>query len=302
MGPSPSLRLGGHGELGGSGHDPGGIGPEGSATRQPSHSTRAGRRRWDLTPWDRPTRRKVPLAGRATTHANPGGAVATRLRLSAPGRPEPQQLETAWHAVVETPTGDIAPEVAARAVKPHPVAGRGERALLAAVARNDVDVLRRIAAQSGSVQVAAQVLLGLRLLGEDPAAAAQALTSAGRCARTGAREVAPALPADPGRRSPARPGRPRHHGPGPRDHRPARGGRPHPARPGRRRPEYLDRAASDGAGPPGPGRRPRRRRPARGGRHRHRSGEQHRRPPLWPSLRAASPSAAWGVLPRRSSR
>jgi hypothetical protein len=93
------------------------------------------------------------------------------LLLSAPGQPPASLPASPWRGWLPSDRGPIDPATAARGLRLSPVTPRAERALVAAVASDDVDTLGRIAAQGGPAQDAARVLTALRLATVDPGAA-----------------------------------------------------------------------------------------------------------------------------------
>lgn len=93
------------------------------------------------------------------------------LLLSAPGQPPASLPASPWRGWLPSDRGPVDPTTAARGLRLSPVTPRAERALVAAVASDDVDALGRIAAQGGPAQDAARVLTALRLATVDPAAA-----------------------------------------------------------------------------------------------------------------------------------
>jgi len=93
------------------------------------------------------------------------------LLLSAPGQPPASLPASAWRGWLPTDHGPIDPPAAARALRMSPVSPRAERALVAAVAGDDVDALGRLADHGGPAQDAARVLVALRLASVDAGAA-----------------------------------------------------------------------------------------------------------------------------------
>ncbi|HEX7132260.1 MAG TPA: hypothetical protein VF228_06770 [Iamia sp.] len=97
------------------------------------------------------------------------------LLLSAPGQPPAALPASLWRAWMPSDRGPVDPPAAAKALRLSPVSPRAERALVAAVANDDVDALGRMATQSGPAQDAARVLLAIRLATVDAAAAVDLL-------------------------------------------------------------------------------------------------------------------------------
>ncbi len=97
------------------------------------------------------------------------------LLLSAPGQPPvslPPSPWRAWHATVH---GPVDPVSAAAGFRLSPVSARAERALVTAVAADDVDALSRLAGHAGPAQDAALLLWTLRMVSVDPAQARDGL-------------------------------------------------------------------------------------------------------------------------------
>lgn len=97
------------------------------------------------------------------------------LLLSAPGEPPASLPASPWRGWIHTDRGPIDPPTAAKGLRLSPVSPRAERALVTAVATDDVDALGRLAAQGGPAQDAARVLAALRLATVDAAAAIELL-------------------------------------------------------------------------------------------------------------------------------
>jgi hypothetical protein len=97
------------------------------------------------------------------------------LLLSAPGQPPATLPASTWRGWLPSERGPIDPVTAAKAIRLSPVSPRAEKALVSAVANDDVDALGRIAGQGGPAQDAARVLLGIRLATVDIAAAIEVL-------------------------------------------------------------------------------------------------------------------------------
>lgn len=97
------------------------------------------------------------------------------LLLSAPGQPPASLPASPWRGWLPTDRGPVDPPTAARGLRLSPVSPRAERALVAAVANDDVDALGRLAAQGGPAQDAARVLHALRLATIDPTSAVELL-------------------------------------------------------------------------------------------------------------------------------
>ncbi len=93
------------------------------------------------------------------------------LLLSAPGQPPASLPASPWRGWLPSDRGPIDPATAAKGLRLSPVSPRAERALVAAVANDDVDALSRMAAQSGPTQDAARAPPALRLATVDPPAA-----------------------------------------------------------------------------------------------------------------------------------
>ncbi|HEV7760082.1 MAG TPA: hypothetical protein VGO78_13870, partial [Acidimicrobiales bacterium] len=93
------------------------------------------------------------------------------LLLSTPGQPPASLPASPWRGWLPSERGPIDPTTAAQGLRLSPVSHRAERALVAAVANDDVDTLGRLATQSGPTQDAARVLAALRLPTLDAAAA-----------------------------------------------------------------------------------------------------------------------------------
>lgn len=89
------------------------------------------------------------------------------LLLSAPGQPPAPLPASPWRAWLPSPRGPIDPTTAADGLRLSPMAHRAERALVAAVANDDVNELGRLATQPGPAQDPAWVLAALRLAGTD---------------------------------------------------------------------------------------------------------------------------------------
>jgi hypothetical protein len=97
------------------------------------------------------------------------------LLLSAPGEPPASLPASPWRGWIHTDRGPIDPPTAAKGLRLSPVSPRAERALVTAVATDDVDALGRLAAQGGPAQDAARVLAALRLATVDAPAAIELL-------------------------------------------------------------------------------------------------------------------------------
>lgn len=102
------------------------------------------------------------------------------LLLSAPGQPPASLPESPWRGWLPSERGPIDPTTAARGLRLSPVSHRAERALVAAVANDDVDALTRMAAHGGPAQDAARILAALRLATTDPARAIEMLDQLAR--------------------------------------------------------------------------------------------------------------------------
>ena len=93
------------------------------------------------------------------------------LLLGAPGQPPPSLPDSAWRMWVLAADGPIDPHVAAGRARLSPVAPRAERALVAAVAADDLDGLLRLSAEGGAAHDAARILTVGRLGAVDRGAA-----------------------------------------------------------------------------------------------------------------------------------
>ncbi|QYG90961.1 hypothetical protein HC251_11215 [Iamia sp. SCSIO 61187] len=101
------------------------------------------------------------MARKMEEHMEHGEQV--HLLLSAPGQPPATLPASPWRAWLPSPRGPIDPTTAADGLRLSPMAHRAERALVAAVAKDDVDGLGRLATQPGPAQDPAWVLAALRL-------------------------------------------------------------------------------------------------------------------------------------------
>ncbi len=97
------------------------------------------------------------------------------LLLSGPGPSAPVLPPSPWRLWTLSDQGPTDPVAVAAAARPSPMTARAERALLAAVAADDVDALGRLAATSGGVQEAARVLHAIRLVDVDAVLATETL-------------------------------------------------------------------------------------------------------------------------------
>lgn len=97
------------------------------------------------------------------------------LLLNAPGQAPVDLPPSSWRSWVLSDRGPVAPDVAARSLRLPPLAGRGERALVAAVADDDTEALTAALEVSGPAHDAARVLWALRHVDLSPAEAASIL-------------------------------------------------------------------------------------------------------------------------------
>ena len=102
-------------------------------------------------------------------------ADTVQLLLDAPGQTPIDLPHSPWRAWVLTDRGPVLPPVAAGSIRLSPVAGRGERALVAAVAADDPVALGQALDVAGPAQDAARVLFALRHADIAPAEAASVL-------------------------------------------------------------------------------------------------------------------------------
>jgi tetratricopeptide (TPR) repeat protein len=86
-------------------------------------------------------------------------------------------LPTAWRCVVPGPDGDRGPEAALTDVRLSLGTGRTERALVAAVAKDEVGQLVEISSADHDLSPVAQLLVGLRQAGSDPMGSSRALVA-----------------------------------------------------------------------------------------------------------------------------
>jgi len=117
----------------------------------------------------------LALGGRAGRAASPG---APRLLLDDPAAAPSAPLPTAWRCVVPGPDGDRGPEAALAEVRPSLGAGRTERSIVTAIAKDQVGQLVDVSASDHDLAPVAQLLVGLRQAGGDPMGASRALIAA----------------------------------------------------------------------------------------------------------------------------
>lgn len=97
------------------------------------------------------------------------------LLLGAPGHPPAALPESPWRLWVLAEAGPLDLAAAVAHGRHSPMTPRAERALVAAVAADDVDGLGRLAATPGPLQEVAQVLYAGRMVSLDPTTAAEVL-------------------------------------------------------------------------------------------------------------------------------
>ena len=114
----------------------------------------------------------MSLAGRG---GRAHGSGAPRLLLDMPGEPPSAALPTVWRCVLPGPEGDRGPEAVLAVAKAPAMAGRTERALVAALARDRLAELVELAGSGHDLSPVAQLFLGLRQAGSDPMGASRAL-------------------------------------------------------------------------------------------------------------------------------
>ena len=114
----------------------------------------------------------MPLGGRGGRGTGSG---APRLLLDMPGEPPSAALPTVWRCVLSGPEGDRGPEAVLAVAKAPTIAGRTERALVAALARDRLAELVDLAGSDHDLSDVARLFLGLRQAGSDPMGASRAL-------------------------------------------------------------------------------------------------------------------------------
>jgi tetratricopeptide (TPR) repeat protein len=105
-------------------------------------------------------------------------SAAPRLLLDHPGAEPAATLPTVWRCVTPGPEGDLGPEDVFLEAKSPAMAGRTERSLLAALAKDQVGELVELAGSDHDLAPVAQLLLGLRQAASDPMGASRALIDA----------------------------------------------------------------------------------------------------------------------------
>ena len=123
---------------------------------------------------------------------------APRLLLDMPGEPPSAALPTVWRCVLSGPEGDRGPEAVLAVAKAPTIAGRTERALVAALARDRPRRAGGLAGSDHDLSDVARLFLGLRQAGSDP-------TGRKPSADRGARRRSGALGAPPRPSARARP-------------------------------------------------------------------------------------------------
>lgn len=99
------------------------------------------------------------------------------LLLRPPGDPAPALPPSSWRLWSPSDQGPVDPVTVATGARPSPMTARAEKALLAAVAADDVDALGRLAGTSGGAQEAARLLYAMRLVDIDVVLATETLIS-----------------------------------------------------------------------------------------------------------------------------
>jgi hypothetical protein len=115
------------------------------------------------------------LGGRAGRAAS---ASAPRLLLDDPASAPSAPLPTVWRCVVPGPDGDRGPEAVLADARPSLGAGRTERSIVTAIAKDQVGQLVEVSASDHDLAPVAQLLVGLRQAGGDPMGASRALIAA----------------------------------------------------------------------------------------------------------------------------
>ena len=93
----------------------------------------------------------------------------TRLLLARPGGEPEAMVETPWRALAAAPTGaDVSLPSVLSGIRVSPMAGKQDKALLAALVADEVDAIRQLSESTSELAPLATMLLGLRLANTDP--------------------------------------------------------------------------------------------------------------------------------------